>query len=221
VTPPRRRKLLIVNPNTSKKVTGWLAAEARRVLSASWDIVAVNAASGLAAIETPADLTIAAQAVVSAIAGQTEAAGAIIAAFGDPGLSQARARHSTPVSGLGESGLLAAAAGGRRFAIVTLGSAMQEAIADKVAALGLARQLAAIRLLPLAIADLIEDRDCRLEEVADTVRACVKNDGADAVLLGGAPFAGMAFALSRALGANVLDGVAASIDWHGASEFPH
>ena len=38
-----RRELLIVNPNASVKVTDWLRAEARRLIDASWEIVAVNA----------------------------------------------------------------------------------------------------------------------------------------------------------------------------------
>ena len=210
--PKDRRELLIVNPNASVKVTSWLAAEARRLIDASWEVVAVNANSGLAAIQTPAELELAAQAVVTAIAARPQASGAIIAAFGDPGLREARSRESMAVAGLGEAGILAASEGGRRFSILTMGLAMKAPILEKVAQLGLGDQLAGVRFLPFGIADLIEDRNGKRDAIATEARAAIDHDGAEAVLLGGAPFAGMARSLGRELDAVMLDGVRASIE---------
>ena len=58
-----RPRLLIVNPNTNLQVTGWLREEAARAAADDFDVTAVNAASGLAAIQTPDDSRKAAQAV--------------------------------------------------------------------------------------------------------------------------------------------------------------
>ena len=107
---------------------------------------------------------------------------------------------------------MAAGRGGRRFVIVTLGAAMVETIASRAATLGLASQLAAIRLLPFSIAEMIEDRDARRDAIAAAVRASAQENGVEAVLLGGAPFAGMAKALARELRIDVLDGVAACVE---------
>ncbi len=115
-----RARLLIVNPNTSASVTRWLADEARRVAGGLVEVAAVNAPSGLPAIETPDDLARAALVIVATIEAEADADAAIIGAFGDPGLMDARARLSIPIVGLGEAGLRAAAKG-RRFSIVTLG----------------------------------------------------------------------------------------------------
>jgi Asp/Glu/hydantoin racemase len=205
------RTVLIVNPNTDQRVTGWLADEARRVAGNDWIVRAVNAASGLAAIQTPADRAIAGKAVLAAIQNQPDVAGALIGAFGDPGLEEARAARKTPVAGLGESGILAAADGGRRFAIVTLGQAMREAVEAQVGALGLTERLAAIRFLPVAIADLVADRDALRPVIGDAIRDCIEQDAAEAILLGGAPFAGLALSFAQSLGVTVLDGVEASI----------
>jgi len=204
------RELRIVNPNTDPSVTRWLRDEARRVVGDLFEVVAVNADSGLAAIQTPAELEIAARAVVSAISAPPHPSGAIIAAFGDPGLSEARALHLMPVVGLAESGLLAAGRGGRRFTIVTLGSALHEMILAKAAALGLAGQLGDVRFLPFSIPEMIADRESRLGAVTAAVRACAEA-GAEAVLLGGAPFAGLAASLARKTGLTVIDGVEASV----------
>jgi allantoin racemase len=220
MTANRRRELLIVNPNASAKVTGWLAAEARRLLGRSWAVVAVNADSGLAAIRTPADLQLAAPSILSAIAARPHASGAVIAAFGDPGLKEARGRKMMAISGLGESGILAAAEGGRRFSIVTIGAAMRAPILEKVAQLRVIDQLAAVRFLPFDIAELIEDRDRMRNAIAIEARASVAVEGAEAVLLGGAPFAGMAISLGRELSLTILDGVQASIDRLGSVVSP-
>ena len=200
-------KLLIVNPNTNATVTRWLAEEARRVAGDAYDVVAVNAESGLPAIQTPEDIEIASRAVQSAIMAHADARGAIIAAFGDPGLKAARALNLMPVIGLGEGGMLAAAKGGRRFAIVTLGAAMREPILARAASLGLGGQLSAVHILPFSIPEMIANRDGLRADVLAAVRTC----DAEAVLLGGAPFAGMAVSLAREAGTVVLDEVEASV----------
>ena len=149
-----KRELRIVNPNTDPSVTRWLREEASRVAGDAFEVVAVNADSGLPAIQTPAEIEFAARAVLSAISAAPRPWGAVVAAFGDPGLSEARALGSTAVVGLGECGLLAAGLGGRRFSIVTLGAAMRETILAKVTSLGLSGQLAGVRFLPFSIAEL-------------------------------------------------------------------
>ncbi len=58
-----RPRLLIVNPNTNVQVTEWLREEAARAAADDFDVIGVNAASGLAAIQTPDDNRGAAQAV--------------------------------------------------------------------------------------------------------------------------------------------------------------
>jgi allantoin racemase len=203
-----RPRLLIVNPNTSAAVTRWLADEAERVARDRVEIAAVNAPSGLAAIETPQDLIRATQVVVGTIEAEAgaDADAAIIGAFGDPGLIEARARLSIPVVGLGEAGLKAAA-NDRRFSIVTLGEAMRAALAERVRSLGLNDRLAEIRILPIAIPDMIANRDAHFGAIADAIRHCT----GDAVLLGGAPLAGLGNKMTEETGVTVLDGVEASV----------
>jgi Asp/Glu/hydantoin racemase len=203
------RRLLIVNPNTNTTVTGWLAEEARRIAKGAFEVVAINAKSKIAAIQTPEDVEMAARAVVAALSIAPEAgySAAIIAAFGDPGLEHARALGLMAVAGLGEAGMLAAAQGGRRFSIVTLGAAMREPILARASALGLQKQLVDVHVLPFSIPEMIANRDGRRGEIAAAVRAC---EG-EAALLGGAPFAGMAAEIARLTDRVVLDGVEASI----------
>jgi len=206
-----RSQLLIVNPNANVQVTEWLAQEARRVIDQNWEIVAVNAESGLDAIETPAHLNVASAAVVAAVRARPGASGVVIAAFGDPGLEAARALGAAPIVGLGEAGIHAAAERGRRFSILTMGEAMKAPIARRVAQLGFAEQLASIRILPFRIAQFVANREAERATVAAQARLCLEIDEADVVLLAGAPFAGLAHVLGLELGLSLLDGVAASL----------
>jgi allantoin racemase len=200
-----RIRLLIVNPNTSVSVTRWLAEEAKRVAGGRAEIAAVNAPSGLSAIQTPDDLLQAAKVIVGTIEADAAADVAIVAAFGDPGLTEARARLSIPVVGLGEAGLRAAAS--RRFSIVTLGEAMRAALVERVRSLGLEDRLAEIRILPVSIPEMIANREAHLGALDGAIRACA----GDAVLLGGAPLAGLGVKMARETGLTVLDGVEASV----------
>ena len=201
-----RLRLLIVNPNTSASVTRWLAEEAKRVAGEHVQVTAVNAPSGLSAIQTPEELLQAARVVVDTIKNNVDFDAAIIGAFGDPGLTEARARLAIPVVGLGEAGLRAAA-NGRRFSIVTLGEAMRAALIERVQSLGLDDRLAEIRVLPTPIPRMIADREAHYDAIAEAVRACA----GDAILLGGAPLAGLGAKMTEKTGAIVLDGVEASV----------
>jgi len=200
-------RLLIVNPNTNQTVTRWLIEEARRVAPPAIELVAVNADSGLAALQTPEDVERAGHAVVGAVASHAPSRGVVIAAFGDPGLAAARARFSFPVVGLGESGLRAAGEGGGKFSILTLGAAMREPIAAKAAALGLGGGLVEIEVLPFTIAEMIAEREAGREAILEAVRRC----RSEVVLLAGAPFAGLAHGLTGQSRKCVLDGVKACL----------
>jgi hypothetical protein len=76
-------------------------------------------------------------------------------AFGDPGLTEARALVRIPIFGPGEEGLRAAAATADASRSLTLGEAMRAPIAARVRALGLGAQLQNIRVLPMSVGDRI------------------------------------------------------------------
>jgi Asp/Glu/hydantoin racemase len=203
--------LLLINPNSSSTVTDRVAAEAKRIAPPEIAIRAVTNLAGPEGIQTPDELDAARNWVISTIAENSDCVGAMIGAFGDPGLEQARAVASFPVVGLGEAGLRSAAESGRRFSVVTIGPAMRSALLDKIASLGLREQLASLRFLPHSVIDVIRDRDRILAAATEACQACIGSDGARAVLLGGAPFAGAAHEIARRTVAPVIDGVEAAI----------
>jgi allantoin racemase len=202
-----RPRLVIVNPNTNVQVTEWLREEAARVAADDFDVIGVNAASGIAAIQTADDSRKAAQAVADAVVAASGSAAAIVGAFGDPGLLHARALSSILVIGLGEAGMREAGKEGRRFSIVTLGAAMRDSIAGRAKNLGLERGLVDTIILSCSIPDLVKNRTSHRNEILAAIRACK----GEAVLLGGAPFAGLGDEMTHETGTLTLDGVAASV----------
>jgi Asp/Glu/hydantoin racemase len=205
------RTLLILNPNSSTVVTERLAEAAQRIAPTGITVRALTNAAGPPGIQTPAELDAARQWVLAAITANADCAAAIIGAFGDPWLEEARAAAPIPIVGLGEAGIQAAAVAGRRFSIVTAGTAMREALLVKIDALGVRDRLASLRYLPHTILDVVRDRARVLPDVTAAIATCAAEDGADAVLLGGAPFAGTAHLLAERSAVPVLDGVEAAV----------
>jgi allantoin racemase len=204
-------RILLINPNTSLRITAILAEQARSIAGCLAEIHAVTAPYGSAALETPADLHVAARAVLDVIASSGAFDAAIIGAFGDPGLDQAAAIAPMPVFGLGRSGLLEAARNGRRFAIVTVGEKLRADIERAVGNLGLAGPLVALRFLPQGVLDIANDRAAILDAAVEVAAACASNDGAEVVLFGGAPFAGIGADIAHRLSIPVLDGLTAAM----------
>ena len=84
---------------------------------------------------------------------------------------------------------------------------MRAALIERVQSLGLGDRLAEIRVLPTPIPRMIADREAHYDAIAEAVRACA----GDAILLGGAPLAGLGAKMTEKTGAIVLDGVEASV----------
>jgi allantoin racemase len=205
------RRILLINPNTSPVVTDILVAEARRIAGEGAQIEGVTAPFGSASLECRAELAIAAHAVLEAIAAHADYDAAVIGAFGDPGLEAAQEIARAPVFGLGHSGVLAAAAGGRRFAIVTLGARLRVDIERIVASYDLSRQLAAIHFLNAGVLDVASDRTAFSGALIAAANACAKESGADSILFGGAPFAGVSRDLADRIAVPVFDGLASAM----------
>jgi allantoin racemase len=204
------KRILLINPNLSDAVTRILGGEAQRIAGARARIHALSPGFGSASIECEAELAIAAHGVIDTIAAHPDFDAAIIGAFGDPGYDAAREFAPMPVFGLGRSGLRAAGAGGRRVVIVTLGARLRASI-ERMAA-GAGATLVGLHFLDVSVLALAHDRAAIEDAAVDVANACIARDGAEAVLFGGAPFAGLSEKLGPRIGAPVFDGLSAAVE---------
>lgn len=206
--------IVILNPNTSDTITALLRSAALRIAPTSMQITVRAVTVGADALRNAEDLKVAARAVEDVARQISGIDGLIIAAFGDPGLAAARQIAPCPVVGLGESGFLAASAASktsaaRRFGILTLGPMMEPALRAKAAEMGLTDRLIDIRFLDADIPDVARDPMAFVPAIrAEADR--LARQGAGALLLGGAPFAGLGAMVHAAI--PVIDGLGAAID---------
>jgi len=205
-------RLLLINPNISESVSALIADEARRSAAPGDEIEVLTAPVGVAYIETRFEALIGAYAAAQLAAEHHERFDAVVvAAFGDPGLSGLREALPVPVTGLTEAALASAHLLGQRFSIIAISHRIQAWYREVVTAYGFASRLASIRSLeqPLQrIGAVQEDHAPALRALAERA---VHDDGADVIILAGAPLAGLARSLQGQLPVPVVDGVSSAV----------
>ena len=206
-------QLLIINPNTSQSVTDLIEAEARRSLSQGTRITMATAPFGVAYIETRFEALVGGYATACAAAehaGRFD--GLVVAAFGDPGLAGLKELFDVPVVGMTEAALASACLLGQRFSIIAISHRIEAWYRECVAANGLTSRLASVRSLQEPLRDIgsvQEDHAARLQSLCE---AAVNEDGADVLVIAGAPLAGLARSIKHQLPVPAVDGVSSAVN---------
>jgi Asp/Glu/hydantoin racemase len=134
-----------------------------------------------------AHATLAAFAAAAAEGAPPPAAG-IVACFSDPGLAAVRELFDFPVVGIAEAAFHAACMLGGRFAVVTVSDRVAPVISELADAYGLGSRLAHVETLS---PDLLRVPD-PVPAFAAACEAVVQRHRAEAIVIGGAAFAGLA-----------------------------
>lgn len=205
-------RLLVINPNTSDDVTALIEAESRRAASSDTELVLRTAAYGMEYIETRFESLIAAGAVAEIIAEHRgEVDGVVVAAFGDPGMPALKELVDVPVVGITEAALCAAALQGQRFSIIAISSRITAWYRECVDGFGFSGRLASIRSIDKELNSIGSVQTDFQETLLALSLAAVAEDGADVIILAGAPLAGLARELSARIPVPVIDGIGAGI----------
>jgi Asp/Glu/hydantoin racemase len=201
-------KLLIINPNISLSVTELIEAEARRAAGPGTELTMRTAAFGVAYIETRAEAAIGAYATLDELAAHHAGHdAAVVAAFGDPGLEAAREMLPIPVVGLTESALMSAAMLGGRIGIVAISRRIRAWYRETVDRYGMASRLAGIRCLDEPLANIGRVQQDKGEQLVALCQTAIEEDGADVLIIAGAPLAGLARSVAGRIPVPVVDGV--------------
>ncbi len=204
--------LLLINPNISASVSALIESEARRSAAPGTTIEVLTAPFGVAYIETRFEALAGAWAAAQLAAEHHGRADAVIvAAFGDPGLDALREVLPCPVTGLTEAALASACLLGQRFAIVAISARIRAWYRETVAHYGLSSRLANIRALDEPLADIGRVQQDQASRLLDLATRCVEEDGADVIVLAGAPLAGLARSIADRLPVPVVDGVSSAV----------
>jgi Asp/Glu/hydantoin racemase len=204
--------ILLINPNTTPSITDLVLRIARIFASKDTTLRAVSGAFGPRYIASRVGYAIAGHAAVDALANDKGHKDAVVlACFGDPGLQALKEISPVPVVGMADASILQACAMGGRFSIVTGGERWQSMLEEFVAGMGLSSRLASVRTVAPTGAAIARNPKAAMALLAKGCQACVKEDRADVVILGGAGLAGLAAQLAGKVDVPLLDGVACAI----------
>lgn len=205
-------KLLVINPNITDSVTRLIGDEARRAASPGTELTLLTAPFGVAYIETRVEAVIGAYASLLLISEHVARHdGVIIAAFGDPGLPALRDATDRPVIGLTEAALGAAARLARRFSIIAISQRITAWYREIVDHYEMGDRLASIRALDQPIRDIGGVQDEHAARLKALCTSAVEQDGAQALILAGAPLAGLARRIEGELPVPLVDPIASAV----------
>lgn len=204
-------RLLLINPNTTESMTHAMTAVARQTAGQHAEIIPVTAPQGFPYISSRAEAQIAGAALLETIARHhSDVDAVIIAAFGDPGLTAARELFDLPVIGMAQAAVMSAAMLGERFSVVTFSPYMSRWYADCVERTGLGARFTGVRC-PAKPPETLHDVATALrQDLIDLAREATTIDGADVVIMGGAPLAGLAPVIAPDTPGILVDPIAAA-----------
>jgi allantoin racemase len=205
-------KLLLINPNISASVSELIRVEAQRSASPGTEIDVLTAPFGVAYIETRFESMIGAYAAAQLAAEHHERHDAVVvAAFGDPGLAALREVLPIPVTGLTEAALASAHLLGHRISIIAISQRIQAWYREVVESYGFGSRLASIRALDRPLSSIGGVQDDHAQALKALAEQAVLEDGAEVIILAGAPLAGLARSLKGQLPVPVVDGVSSAV----------
>jgi allantoin racemase len=205
-----RPRIRIINPNSNEAVTRGIDAALEPLRFAGGPELACSTLpEGPFGIETQADV----ESVVMPLRRLVEADNAsdafVIACYSDPGLHVCREATARPVFGIAECGVLTALARAGRFGVIAISQRSIARHARCLRQMGVADRLASERPLDMSVAETAsgEGTLARMIEVGRKL----KEDGAEAVVMGCAGMARHRAPLEQALGVPVIDPTQAAV----------
>jgi allantoin racemase len=207
--------IVVINPNTTAAMTARIATTAQGVANAGTHIIAIQPSAGPASIEGYADEAMAVPHMLEAMHAQQAKdpaiAGYVIACFDDTGLDAARCALDAPVVGIGEAACHLASLLAARFSVITTLSRSISPIEHNLVKYGLASRCARVRAAEVAVLDLEDASSGAYAHISSEIRAALKEDRAEAIVLGCAGMTDLAARLSQEHGVPVIDGVGAAV----------
>ncbi len=212
-------RLLLINPNTRIQTTALMTDIANEALDESRNqrmqpppnarVEGLTVKQGVPLITDEPALTEAAKALIDLI-GATDLShyrGIIIAAFGDPGLGEVRARVEIPVTGIAEAAMAEAPG---RFAVVTTTPLLATSIERSARLYGHAERFAGVHLTPGDPASLMASPSALLEAMLEACQRAIRAVAPDSIVIGGGPLARVARELRQRLPLPVIEPIPAA-----------
>ena len=205
------RSIRLVNPNSNATATERMVAAARAVAPRWLSVEGETTVASPGLIVDDAGAALAEAAVVEAARRHPgHGDGVILSAYVDPGIGRVAELLKVPVVGIGAASMREAAAIGR-FSIVMTTPGLVGMVHRYAAALGLADLLVSVPSTTEEPIVLMADAERTQAALDRLIRQAVRQDGAEAVVVGGGPLADAARALAPSSPVPLIEPVPAAV----------
>ena len=207
----RRRRILVVNPNSNTIVTAGLAEALHPIAFGDGpEIECITLEDGPYGIETQEHVESVSLPLRRLVSGSNDVDAFVIACYSDPGIHVCREATTRPVFGINESGVLTALARGDRFGVIAIGQRSIRRHVRYLRQLGLDARFAGERPLNMSVAETASGEHT-LDRMITVGRELRDEDGADVIVMGCAGMARHRKPLEAALGVPVIDPTQAAV----------
>jgi len=204
-------RVKLINPNTTASMTELMGEAARAVAAPGTEVVLATSRSGAASIEGHYDEALSVLGTIDEILEGDAADAYVIGCFGDPGLLAAREVTAAPVIGIAEAAMHAATFVATSFSIVTTLERTRVISEQLVRNYGMQDHCRRVRATDVAVLELEKPGSSARAIILGECEEALRDDRAEAIVLGCAGMADLAKYLEGRLGVPVIDGVAAAV----------
>lgn len=206
-------QIQLVNPGSATGTTARIAAAARAFARPGTEIIALGCESAPASIEGPVEAALALRGLLEEIIhGEEQGVGGhVIASFDDPGLDAARALARAPVVGIGEAAFHIAGLVSGRFTVITTHLRTVPLIEHNLRRYGLDGRCARVRAAEVSLVALDDAHSAARDRISAEIDRAIREDRAEAIVLGMAGLVELARSLSVEHGLPVIEGVSAAV----------
>ncbi len=206
-----KRKICIINPNTTKAMTQKIDLTAKKFASADTEIVSVEPNVGPESIEGFYDEAFCIPGLVEEIEKHSDADSYIIACFDDTGLEVIRSITEKPVIGIGEAAYHIATMVAGNFTVITTLSRSIRPLTHNLKKYGLFENCVKVTAIEVPVLDLENISRENLDKLNNGIQDTKKNDNAEAIILGCAGMADLAKNLETKHKLPVIEGVSSAV----------
>ena len=204
-------RLLVINPNSTASMTEKIGTAARAAASEGTEIIAVNPPGGPVSIEGYYDEALSVPGLLHMIQTTSDFDAVIIACFDDTGVDAARCLTDRPVIGIGEAAYHFASIISNKFSVVTTLARSVPALEHNLHIYGLSARCVRVRSSEVAVLELEHDGSDACNKISAEIGRAVREDRAEAIVLGCAGMADLAKRLEAEHQLPVLDGVSCAV----------
>ncbi|MDC1086356.1 aspartate/glutamate racemase family protein [Alphaproteobacteria bacterium] len=206
-----KRKICIINPNTTKAMTQKIDLTAKNFASKDTEIISVEPKVGPDSIEGFYDEAFCIPGLVEEIKKQNDADAYIIACFDDTGLEVIRSITEKPVIGIGEATYHVATMIAGNFTVITTLSRSIRPLTHNLKKYGLFENCVKVTAIEVPVLDLENISSENLDKLNKVIQDTMENDNAEAIILGCAGMADLASNLEIKHKLPVIEGVSSAV----------